>query len=271
MTTQKPRRMIVGISVAVVVIALIAVVTVIAVNSSNSNQSNSADSTNSQDSSASSSEGDGAAAGFNWKDKKADPFGRMGYLSAEDDRGQILSTTTRSYATLDDAKRARPEGVVFQATRFSGGWPIPFSTSDGPTGFDGTIPIGYTKSAAGAALAAAAYDTQTSMQISQEEFTRKVWLNKATDDQLAEAKQNSEKAREVRGDEITVDGTSAGHYAVTAFDGDYAQVVVYVTSPSTGRVIADQWELQWSEGMWKLKYIAAMQKFDELPEGVSTW
>lgn len=260
-STKRKSLMIGGIIVVVVAVILV----VVAVIGSRQGGDETADDTEQSQSSDSA----GPAGKFSWKDKQADAFGRMGYL-ADDPKGQILSTDTRTYSSLEAAEDARPEGIVFQATEFSGGWPIPFSETDGPTGFDGTVPIGYTKSAAGAALATAAYYTQSSMPPTMGEYTEKVLLG-AADDQLDAAREQSRKAVEERGTEVTVHGNSPGHYAINAFDGDYASVIIYNTSPSSGRVQAAQFELRWIDGQWKVSGAVSVEAFDTLPEGAQTW
>lgn len=262
-TTSKKPLLWISIIVVVVVIAL-AIVIVAGRNSGGS------DDDEQSGGNSASSDSMGTAGNFEWKDKKADAFGRMGYLPVDDDRGQILSTTPRTYSGNDTASTARPEGVVFEATRFSGGWPIPFSESDGPTGFDGNVPVGYTKSSAGAALAATAYYTMSAWPATIAEYTDKVLIDPPAE-QVSWAKEQSRNATPKSTDEITISGNSSGHYEVSVFDGDYAQVIVYTTSPSTSRVLAAQYDLNWVDGMWKVKTLSAAEPMDSLPEGAQTW
>lgn len=214
---------------------------------------------------------DDTASKFQWKDKKADSFGDMEYLP-EDERGQILSEQTRSYDTLDEARAARPQNVVFQAVKFSAGWPIPFSTSDGPTGFNGSVPIGYTNSAAGAALAAGAYFTQIAAPPTGEEYARKVFLN-PTSENIERLKENSDKNRAAHAEHEPIVGDTSRGFTVTAFEKDYARVAIYVqgTGGGEGSVMGNEFSLEWKDNMWKVARIESVQQMNDLPEGVETW
>lgn len=211
------------------------------------------------------------ASNFEWKDKKADSFGDMEYLP-EDERGQILSEKTRDYANLDEAKAARPENVVFQAVKFSAGWPIPFSTTDGPTGFDGSVPVGYTNSAAGAALAAAAYFTQAASPPTGEEYARKVLLD-PTEEAVERITKQADESRSIHEAHDPIVGDTSRGFNVTAFDQDYARVAIYLQAAGGGEqsVLASEYSLKWVDGMWKIADIEGAEQMDELPEGIETW
>lgn len=69
-------------------------------------------------------------------------------------RGVILPQSTQAQKGFDDpaAMTTAAEGIRWQQ---SAGVVIPFSTSDGPARMDGQIPVGFARTPAGAALAAA--------------------------------------------------------------------------------------------------------------------
>lgn len=211
------------------------------------------------------------ASNFEWKDKKADSFGDMEYLP-EDERGQILSEKTRDYATPEEAEAARPEDVVFQAVKFSAGWPIPFSTSDGPTGFDGSVPVGYTNSAAGAALAAGAYFTHIAAPPTGEEYARKVLLN-PTESAVEQIIEGAEAGRAAHEAHDPIFGDTTRGFNITAFDQDYARVVVYHQYPGGGEnsVVGAEYSLKWSDDMWKIADIEGAEQMSALPEEIETW
>lgn len=216
---------------------------------------------------------DVSAEQFQWADKKADPWGTMMYLP-EDRRGQVPSTDTRQYPDPFgmQAANARAEGVVFQATEFSAGAPIPFSTTDGPTGFDGTVPIGYTQSAAGATLAASAYLTQSAHPPTYAEYFRKVTINPSTAD-IAKAEQRVEENRAAHEANDDITGAAMRFYQVDAFDGDYAKIRLYLVSAAGGpKSVAEfSYEYRWIDGMWKPSGKDTTRVLDAVPQEAESW
>lgn len=210
---------------------------------------------------------------FTWSDKQADPWGTMMYLP-EDRRGQILSEDTRTYSDpfSESAGSARAEGVIFQATEFSGGAPIPFSSTDGPTGFDGVVPTGYTQSAAGATLAAAAYFTQMTMPPSYAEYIEKATINPSTDD-IAKAKDRVEENRAAHEEHDDIVGGAMRFYQVDAFDGDYAKIRLYLVSAAGGKdsVLESTADYRWVDGMWKISDQSGRRVLDTVPEEAESW
>lgn len=210
---------------------------------------------------------------YSWADKKADPWGTMMYLP-EDRRGQILSEDTRDYAdpSSDAAADARAEDVIFQATEFSGGAPIPFSSTDGPTGFDGVVPTGYTQSAAGATLAAAAYFTQMTMPPSYAEYIEKATIDPSTDD-IAKAEDRVEENRAAHEEHDDIVGGAMRFYQVDAFDGDYAKIRLYLVSAAGGEdsVLESTADYRWVDGMWKISDQSGRRVLDTVPEEAESW
>ncbi|MGO2516850.1 MAG: hypothetical protein ACTH8X_12095, partial [Corynebacterium variabile] len=177
-----------------------------------------------------SASGDDLVSEMEWTGKRADINGQMVYFP-KDTKGQPFSTTVRDYSGDPGAAGSgTPSRTVFQTTDFSGGAPVPFSTQDGPTGFDGTVPVGYSQSAAGAALAAAAYFPQISpVRTTYEEFVEKATY-RPTSDQLSRAAERvaDDKDSRAPGEHGTIVGAAASMYSVPVFDTDYARVILYI-------------------------------------------
>ena len=167
--------------------------------------------------------------------------------------------------------------MVFQLVDFSSAAPVPFSESDGPTGFDGMVPIGYTQSAAGAGLAAEAYQGAGLSNV-YPEFIEKVSIG-ATSDIQEKAKRNSAEIgqrKEFR------DAHKPGYYPasegskVEMIRPDYARVSMYSRGEkedgTDGLVIITR-DLAWVDGRWKMNFDAdpALGDADELPEGAWSW
>jgi hypothetical protein len=208
---------------------------------------------------------------FDWAGKKADPRGVMVYFP-KDTKGQPLSDSTRDYSGNQTAAASgTPSDTVFETTDFSGGAAIPFSTEDGPTGFDGTVPTGYSKSAAGAALALAAYAPQISpVRTTYEEFTQKATVD-ATSDSLARAADRVRDPKDSRapGEPGEIVGEAWPQYTVDAFDGDYARITLYFqTAEEPGSWTCD---LKWEDGIWKLAGASSISKVDAVPQGAQSW
>lgn len=212
-----------------------------------------------------------AVLGMQWSGKQADVWGNMVYFP-KDTKGQPLTERVRDY-TGDTVAAASgtPSKTVFQTTDFSGGVPVPFSTQDGPTGFDGTVPIGYSQSAAGAALAAAAYATQVSpVRTTYEEFIAK-GTYQPTSAQLAKARERVADEADSRapGPHGEIAGWHFPMYSIEVFDGDYARVVLYA-SLSDGNA-AWPIELRWDNNTWKFSATGEVQEPAEIPQGVISW
>jgi hypothetical protein len=226
----------------------------------------------SQDTPGNPTQGAGASLAdqYEWRHKEADFFGHMVY-AADDPKGQILSESTREYdsPTSTEAKDSEATDVVFQATDFSGRLPIPFSTTDGPTGFDGEVPVGYSQSAAGASLAAAAYITQMWTPPHYDEYVEKATVNPSTE-VVSEAKKTAEQNRAAFEDKGDIFGFANTAYDVVTFDGDYARVNLFLRDKQdgTGKVTVD---LRWIDGMWKVDRTSEMSVVDEVPQEVSVW
>ncbi|MGP9725288.1 hypothetical protein ACT3SZ_14865 [Corynebacterium sp. AOP40-9SA-29] len=256
------RRMIAAGFLAVLVVAAAALFIV--------NRNGGDDSSSAGSGSSTQQGGQSLADEYEWRHKEADFFGQMVY-AAEDSLGQILSETTREYEspTSTEARESRAEGVVFQATDFSGRLPIPFSTTDGPTGFDGMVPVGYSQSAAGASLAAAAYITQMYNPPSYAEYIEKATTDPTTEE-LSEARKRVADNEQYfdAGDDIV--GFANTAYDVVTFDGDYARVNLFVRDnhDEVGQVTMD---LRWVDGMWKGDETSELSVLDAMPQGVSIW
>ncbi|MEL4212008.1 hypothetical protein [Corynebacterium bovis] len=221
---------------------------------------------------------------FDWADRKADINGQMVY-KPEPRVGKILSETTRSYPspTGVEASTARPEGVVFESIDMIKIWGIPFSMSDGPTGFDGNVPVGYTRSAAGAALAAAAYNAGTVNYLPSPEKYKTIFANPTSGQldfarreeqvQLASLEALGESATDAFGEAIM---NAPDGYTIDAYDGNYARISIYdrAPNPDTGRQVinASLSDLIWTEHGWKLKAVADKTvELDSFPEGLISW
>lgn len=216
------------------------------------------------------SEGGPLADQYDWEHKEADYFGQMVY-AAEDRKGQILSETTREYGspTSTEAKTSHADEVVFQATDFSGRLPIPFSTTDGPTGFDGEVPVGYSQSAAGASLAAGAYVTQMWTPPHYAEYVEKATVDPSTE-LISEARKTADESRQNFDDKGDIFGFANTAYEMVTFDGDYARINLYLRDKQegTGRVTVD---LRWVDGMWKTDRTGELSMVDEVPQEASIW
>ncbi|MDN8578304.1 hypothetical protein [Corynebacterium bovis] len=241
--------------------------------------------------------GDGAAGGaggavssgqvaerFEWADRKADVNGQMVY-KPEPRRGQILSDRVRSYpsASGPEASSSKPQGVIFESITMDTIAPIPFSTSDGPTGFDGDVPIGYSRSAAGAALAAGAYRAPNLFSDPSPEKARSV-LAKTTTDQLSkfEAMQKEREQYIADEGESKLDGFLDGHldapdgYIINSYDGSYARVTIFDKAlnpmPSGKTIGAAVVDLTWTDAGWKVKgFDPEPAELDAFPEGMLSW
>lgn len=207
---------------------------------------------------------------FEWEGKEADPLGTMVYFP-KDEKGQPLSDSVRDYS--DDPEAAAsgtPSETLFQTTTFAAGTPIPFSTEDGPTGFDGTVPIGYSKSGAGAALAAAAYANQISpIRGTYAEFAEKGFI-----DPTSEFLEKSERREKEQGREPEEQGELFSqayvNYTVDAFDGDYARISIYRQYEDTPAAFS--LDLRWDTNTWKLDgNLSVPSKVDRIPEEAHTW
>lgn len=205
---------------------------------------------------------------YSWEHKEADPFGQMVY-AAEDRRGQVLSDTTREYDSADDAANAAVDDVVFQATDFSGRVPIPFSKTDGPTGFDGTVPVGYSQSAAGASLAAAAYFTQSWTPSHYAEYMEKATVDPSSDD-IARAEDEAEAGSQNFDENELIFGWANPAHQVITYDGDYAKINVFMQDRDDNAVQTTV-ELRWVDGMWKTSSVSEMEQIDAIPEEASVW
>lgn len=216
---------------------------------------------------------------FEWADRKADVNGQMVY-KPEPRRGQILSDRVRSYpsASGPEASSSKPQGVIFQSITMAKNYPIPFSTSDGPTGFDGDVPIGYSRSAAGAALAAAAYNGPTVFSDPSPEKARSVFA-KTTTDQLSkfEAMQKEREQYIADEGESKLDGFLDGRldapdgYIINSYDGSYARVTIFDKALSK-TIAAALVDLTWTEAGWKVKGLdPEPAELDAFPEGMLSW
>jgi hypothetical protein len=209
---------------------------------------------------------------FDWAGKKADPRGVMVYFP-KDTKGQPLSDSTRDYSGNQTAAASgTPSDTVFETTDFSGGAPIPFSTKDGPTGFDGTVPTGYSKSAAGAALALAAYLPQVSpVRTTYEEFTQKATVD-ATSDSLARAADRVRDPEDSRAPrpQGEIEGGAFPLYSVQAFDGDYARIILY-NGNDPDRLVAISGDLRWEDNTWKGVGMNLVKDVSEVPQGAQSW
>lgn len=221
---------------------------------------------------------------FEWADRKADVNGQMVY-KPEPRRGQILSDRVRSYpsASGPEASSSKPQGVVFESIEISKLYAVPFSTSDGPTGFDGDIPVGYSRSAAGAALAAGAYNGATLIVNASPEKSRKILANPTTD-QLDFARGLSEAWKDGGEQEYgsTFDGFLDGKlnapdgYIINSYDGSYARVTIFDKGlnpmPSGKPIAASVVDLTWTDAGWKVKgFDPEPAELDAFPEGMLSW
>ncbi|WP_027020475.1 hypothetical protein [Corynebacterium sputi] len=188
-----------------------------------------------------------------WAGKTADRWGTMVYFPV-DSRGQILSERLTKRDPADpSAQLIAPEGVVMQYTDVgSTGMPVPFSTTDGPTGFDGTLPTGFSQSGAGAGLAAA-------------HWVATMWTEDTdvVDDYAAMADGFSQKnierrkrmARGETGGNLSDEMLSmpaAEAYKITAWDGDYARVTAYFRDhkDDVDFYLTYDMDLRYSNGQW---------------------
>lgn len=210
------------------------------------------------------------AADVEWAGKKADWLGTMVYFP-KDTKGQPLSTTVRDYSGDPGAAGSgTPSRTVFQTTDFSGGAPVPFSTQDGPTGFDGTVPVGYSQSAAGAALAAVPYMYQemTPLKSTYVEYVEKCIYEPSTED-ISSARSRADTDGRNPSSAEDVFGQAVSMYSVDVFDGDYAKITLYINaSDGPGGV---PMELRWDENTWKLSGIGAPTQISEIPQDVHSW
>ena len=188
-----------------------------------------------------------------WAGKTADRWGTMVYFPV-DSRGQTLSERLTERDPADpSAQLIAPEGVVMQYTDVgSTGMPVPFSTTDGPTGFDGTLPTGFSQSGAGAGLAAA-------------HWVATMWTEDTdvVDDYAALAdgfsqKQTEKRKREARGetggnlDEQVLNAPAAEGYKINAWDEDYARVRTYFRVHNEDRefYVAYDMDLRYENAQW---------------------
>ncbi len=221
---------------------------------------------------------------FEWADRKADINGQMVY-KPEPRVGKILSETTRSYSspTGVEASTARPEGVIFQSIDMANAVPVPFSMSDGPTGFDGNVPVGYTRSFAGAALAAGAYNCST-LTFFPSVAKEKTIVYEPTAEQMESVRAGERAMKEElhKSPEGAYDVFQTGvvnapdGYTIEAYDGSYARVIIYDRSnnlESGGQSIyASTVDLIWVDHGWMLKgYSHTPEKLDSFPEGMIAW
>lgn len=222
---------------------------------------------------------------FEWADRKADINGQMVY-KPEPRVGKILSETTRSYPspTGVEASTARPEGVVFETIDMAKMYPIPFSMSDGPTGFDGNVPVGYTRSAAGAALAAGAYNILTIQMNPDPQNAKSIIAGIGPDSVEAFRQLKDENAGDLSDQEALSEEAfrrgyiiSPAGYKISAYDGSYAKVIICnVYGPPSdwgGKNIGIGYvDLVWTDQGWKAKmYTEMLPEHDSLPEGLISW
>ena len=217
---------------------------------------------------------------FEWQARAADPNGILIFQpKGSESKGQILSTETRSYEPgSEEAKTSEPEGVVFQLVDSSPVEPVPFSESDGPTGFDGMVPTGYTQSAAGAALAAAAY-AAAAFSPNYPEFIEKASVGateetrKRVESVAAQIAQDKETLRSVH----TVGRAPASEgVRVELIRPDYARVTIYSRGEKENGMqglIALTRDLEWVDGQWKMNISSnpSVSESDQLPEEACTW
>lgn len=221
---------------------------------------------------------------FEWADRKADVNGQMVY-KPEPRRGQILSDRVRSYpsASGPEASSSKPQGVVFESIDMAKLTAVPFSTSDGPTGFDGDVPIGYSRSAAGAALAAAAYNSVTLFMDPSPEKSKSM-LAAPTTDKISNAEHLKEGWMKVVEEEGAnkLDGFLDGRldapdgYIINSYDGSYARVTIFdkgqkpmPDGKTVGSAVVD---LTWTDSGWKIKGLDPEPvALDAFPEGMLSW
>ncbi|MGV0337744.1 hypothetical protein [Corynebacterium bovis] len=225
------------------------------------------------------------AARFEWADRKADINGQMVY-KPEPRIGKILSRTTRSYPspTGVEASTARPEGVIFETIDMATMYPIPFSISDGPTAFEGNVPVGYSRSAAGAALAAGAYNILT-IQMNpdpQKAKTIIAGLDSSSVDAFRQFKERDSadmSSKNALSEEAFRSGyiMSPAGYKVAAYDGSYAKILICTIfgppSDWKGKNIGIGYvDLVWTDQGWKAQmYTEMIPEHDSLPEGLISW
>ncbi|WP_125175067.1 hypothetical protein [Corynebacterium bovis] len=222
---------------------------------------------------------------FEWADRKADINGQMVY-KPEPRVGKILSETTRSYPspTGVEASKARPEGVVFETIDMERLYPIPFSMSDGPTGFDGNVPVGYTRSAAGAALAAGAYNVATIQFNPDPQKFKSMVADKSSPDidafrRIKDERATNSELQNDDADEVFRRGyiISPAGYKIAAYDGTYAEVMLCSVfppeiAPEGKSVRVSYVDLVWTDEGWKVKmYTPMTSESDSLPEGLISW
>ncbi|RAV33358.1 hypothetical protein [Corynebacterium heidelbergense] len=217
---------------------------------------------------------------FQWSAKAPDPHGVEVYAPpAGEGRGQVLSTATRTYDPgSTQARESRPENIIFQITDLGGIHPVAFSTSDGPTGFDGLVPVGYTQSAAGAALAAQAYMTAPTGQ-GYGDLVEKV-VEDATDADRRSARQHSDR---MAGDAEMKERSVAGYYPasegarVALVAADRAEVMIYERGQKADGSVGffgRPMSLHWAEGRWKISSFHTFPRMwegDQLPPEAWQW
>ena len=217
---------------------------------------------------------------FEWQARAADPNGILIFQpKGSESKGQILSTETRSYEPgSEEAKTSEPEGVVFQLVDFSPVEPVPFSESDGPTGFDGMVPTGYTQSAAGVALAAAAY-TAAAFSPNYPEFIEKASVGateetrKRVESVAAQIAQDKETLRSVH---KVGRGPASEGAKVDLIRDDYARVSLYSfgkRQDGTEGLVSITQDFQWIDDQWKLSISGTpeVSAVETLPKEAWTW
>lgn len=217
---------------------------------------------------------------FEWEARAADPNGILIFQpKASESKGQILSTETRSYEPgSEEAKTSEPEGVVFQLVDFSSVEPVPFSESDGPTGFDGMVPTGYTQSAAGAALAAAAYTAATFSE-HYPEFVEKATVGSTSetrDRARAIAERFSADKQGVAEVHKVGRGPASEGAKVDLIRDDYARVSLYSfgkRQDGTEGLVSITRDFQWMDDQWKLSISGTpeVSAVETLPKEAWTW
>lgn len=216
-----------------------------------------------------------------WAGKTADRWGTLVYFPLDEAGDPLASETIARDHRAPDAGEVEPAGVVFQRTALAGERvPVPFSTSDGPTGFDGVIPTGFSRSGAGAALAAGHWIAGAYGGGDVDDFLSDVQIGMKAAERAAvrDASKNGIKPVEGLSEDVLAQMErlpAPEAYRVEAWDGDYARIRLYfkIHSEQTTFYLVPNLDVRWDSGQWRPDFTEATETLHmmEIQPGAVRW